>query len=42
MFQLNPNKNWGVCLFVCVSGRVLVFTFWPYILCFVVLYAIGR
>ena len=41
-FQLNPDKNPGVCLFVSVFICVFVFTCWPYIVGFIVLYAIAK
>ena len=42
MLKLDPDKNWGIWLFICAFAFVFLYALWPYILGFIVLYAIAK
>jgi hypothetical protein len=42
MLNLGPDKNWRIYLFASSMVLVFVFALWPYILGFIVLYAIAQ
>ena len=42
MLNLDHDKNWVIWLFICAFAFVVLYALWPYILGFIVLYAISQ
>ena len=42
MLNRDPDKNWVIWLFICAFIFVILSALWPYILGFIVLYAVAQ
>jgi hypothetical protein len=42
MLNFDPDKNLLVCLFIVVFAIVVLYALWPYIICAVIVLALGK
>jgi hypothetical protein len=42
MLNLDPDRNWVIWLFIAAFAFIVLYALWPYILGFIVLYAVAQ